>query len=454
MPEASTPRGSKSASRRDFLKTSTVLAGGALAGGLSLARSAHAAGSDVLKLGLIGCGGRGTGAAGEAMTADKNTRLVAMGDAFEDRVKGSLENIKRAGKENGYFGQIDVSADRCFSGFDAYQKVLDSGVDVVILAETPHFRPQHLKAAVAAGKHVFCEKPVAVDAPGIRSVLESTEEAKKKGLSLVSGLCWRYETAVTATMQKILDGAIGELVSIQVTYNTGTIGGRRRSKDRPETEMEYQMRNWYCFTWLSGDHNVEQHVHSLDKVGWAMRDEPPVAAWGLGGRQVRVDPIYGDIYDHHAVVYEYANGVLAHAYCRQQPGCWGDVTDKFFGTNGRASVLGLRSDEFRIRDRRGEVTWKFAGERNAMYVAEHEALFKSIRSGKPINNGLYMARSTMLAILGRMVDYTGQRITWEEAINSRQTLAPKSYAWDAEPPTKPGPDGRYPIATPGVTKLV
>ena len=447
MPEASTPRGSKPASRRDFLKTSTVLAGGALAGGLSLARSAHAAGSDVLKLGLIGCGSRGSGAARDAMNADKNTRLVAMGDAFEDRVQTSLKGLQQ---DEAFAKQVDVKPDQCFSGFDAYQKVLDSGVDVVILAETPHFRPQHLKAAVAAGKQIFCEKPVAVDAPGIRSVLESTEEAKKKGLSLVSGLCWRYDAAVTAAMQQVLDGAIGELVSIQVTYNTGMIGGRKR--DPSLTEMQYQMRNWYCFTWLSGDHNVEQHVHSLDKVGWAMHDEPPLAAWGLGGRQVRVDPMYGDIYDHHAVVYEYAGGVLAHAYCRQQPGCFGAVTDDFFGTKGRANVL----NDFRIQDRQGKTIWSFpkGRKRPSMYVAEHEALFKSIRSGKPINNGVYMARSTMLAILGRMVDYTGQRITWEEAMNSQQTLAPKSYAWDAEPPTKPGPDGRYPIATPGVTKLV
>jgi len=445
MPEAMSTRGSTHPSRRDFLKSSTAAVGGVLAGGLTLARSAHAAGSDVLRLGLIGCGGRGTGAAGDAMNADKNTKLVAVGDAFEDRARGSVSRLK------GQFAErVDVKPDCCFWGFDAYQKVLDSGVDVVILAETPHFRPQHLKAAVAAGKHIFCEKPVAVDAPGFRSVLESTEEATKKGLSLVSGLCWRYETAVTATMQKILDGAIGEITSIQVTYNTGMIGGRQRSKDRPESEMVYQMRNWYCFAWLSGDHNVEQHVHSLDKAAWAMHDEPPLTAWGLGGRQVRVDPIYGDIYDHHAVVYEYPGGVLAHSYCRQQPGCWSDVTDKFFGTKGRAIVL----NDFRIEDLKGNTTWKFKGKRNSMYVAEHEALFKSIRSGKPINNGLYMARSTMLAILGRMVDYTGQRLTWEEAINSKQLLAPASYAWDADPPTKPGPDGRYPIATPGVTKFV
>ncbi len=442
MPEAQSARGSTHPSRRDFLKTSTAAVGGVLAGGLAIVRSAHAAGSDVLRLGLIGCGGRGTGAAGNAMTADKNTKLVAMADAFEDRLQNSLAGLKKE-----YARQVDVPPERRFSGFDAYQKVIESGVDVVLLCEPPHFRPQHLKAAVAAGKHIFCEKPVAVDAPGFRSVLESSEEAKKKGLSLVSGLCWRYETAVTATMQQILDGAIGQITSIQVTYNTGTIGGRDR--DPKLTEMQYQMRNWYCFAWLSGDHNVEQHVHSLDKAGWAMRDEPPLAAWGLGGRQVRVGARYGDIYDHHAVVYEYPNGVLAHSYCRQQPGCWGDVTDTFFGTKGRAIVL----NDFRIEDLKGNTTWKFKGKRNAMYVAEHEALFKSIRSGKPINNGLYMARSTMLAILGRMVDYTGQRLTWEEAINSKQVLAPASYAWDADPPTRPGPDG-YPIATPGATKFV
>jgi predicted dehydrogenase len=388
-------------SRRDFLKNST-LAAGMLAGGLSVGRGAHAAGSDVLKVGLIGCGGRGTGAANNALTADKNTKLTAMGDAFEDRLKNSRKALQQ---ELG--DRIDVPDDRCFTGFDAYQKVLASGVDVVILAEPPHFRPRHLKAAIEAGKHVFCEKPVAVDAPGVRCVLAACEEAKKKSLSVVSGLCWRYDTAVKETMQKVLDGTIGELVTIESLYNTGMIGGRDRKNG--ETEMEYQMRNWYCFTWLSGDHNVEQHVHSLDKALWAMHDEPPVRAWGLGGRQVRTDPKFGDIYDHHAVVYEYPNGLRVYSYCRQQNGCWGSVTDTFFGTKGRCRVLG----GFLVESHDGKVTWRYKGPPagNRMYVAEHEALFKAIRAGQPINNGLYMARSTMLAILGRMVDYTGKALT-------------------------------------------
>jgi myo-inositol 2-dehydrogenase / D-chiro-inositol 1-dehydrogenase len=430
-------------SRRDFLKSSTLVAGGLVAGGLSLGRSVHAAGNDILKVGLIGCGGRGTGAARDALTADPNAKLVAMGDAFADRLVGSLKGLKASDVGE----RVDVPEDRRFAGFDAYERVLASGVDVVILAEPPHFRPEHLKAAIAAGKHVFCEKPVAVDAPGIRSVLATCEEAKKKNLSVVSGLCWRYDTAVKETMQKVLDGTIGQLVNIEVVYNTGMLGGRDR--DSSLTEMQYQMRNWYCFTWLSGDHNVEQHVHSLDKALWAMHDEPPARAWGLGGRQVRVDPRYGDIYDHHAVVYEYANGVRVYSYCRQQNGAWGSVTDNFFGSKARCAVLG----GFQVQALDGEVVWRYKGPPagGRMYVAEHEALFASIRAGKPINNGLYMARSSMLAILGRMVDYTGEVLTWEKAINSQQVLAPKSYAWDAEPPTKPGKDGRYPVAMPGIT---
>jgi len=293
---------------------------------------------------------------------------------------------------------------------------------------------------------------VAVDAPGIRSVLETSEAAAAKKLSIVSGLCWRYDSAVRETMKRILDGAIGELLAIQVIYNAGMIGGRDR--DPKLTEMQYQLRNWYCFHWLSGDHNVEQHVHSLDKALWAMRDEPPARAWGLGGRQVRTDPRYGDIYDHHAVVYEYANAVRVYSFCRQQAGAWSSVTDHFFGTKGRACVLGKKDEEFSVADLAGNVQWKYKGEKPSMYVAEHQELFQSIRSGKPINNGRYMAYSTMLAILGRMVNYTGQLIAWDDAMKSKQLLAPASYAWDAEPPTKPGPDGRYPIAMPGITPFV
>lgn len=423
--------------RRDFLKTSTAAA---LAGSLAIGRSAHAAGDDTLKVGLIGCGGRGTGAAANALNADGGARLVAMADAFEDRLQGSLNGLKKR-----YGDRVTVDADHCFVGFGGHEKLIASGVDVVILTTPPHFRPMQLKAAVDAGKHVFCEKPVAVDAPGIRSVMETTEKAQQKGLNLVSGLCWRYHPAVKETMQRVLDGAIGEVLSIQETYNTGTLWQRPRQPDW--SEMEYQMRNWLYFTWLSGDHNNEQHVHSLDKGSWAMGDQPPVRAWGLGGRQVRTDPKYGNIFDHHAVVYEYANGTRMHAYCRQMAGCWNDVTDSFAGTKGRCNVLG----GYRIE---GETPWQYRGRGGNMYDLEHEALFSAIRSGKPINNGRYMATSTMLAILGRMCTYTGQAITWQQALDSQESLAPKRYSFDAQPPILPDADGKYPIAVPGVTKLV
>jgi predicted dehydrogenase len=440
-------------SRRDFLKHSGLATAGTLAAGLGLtgkvlaadanaqvARSAHVGGSDMLKIGLIGCGGRGTGAAGNALTADPHCQLVAMGDTFADRLEGSLKSLKG---QKELAERVKVDKDHQFVGFDAFQKVIDSGVDVVLLCTTPHFRPQHLQAAIAANKHVFCEKPVAVDAPGVRSVLATTAEAEKKKLSLVSGLCWRYDTGVRETMKRVLDGAIGDVVAIQETYLTGSLSHRDRL---PEwTEMEYQVRNWYYFTWLSGDHNVEQHVHSLDKAMWTMHDEPPVSAWGLGGRQVRTDPkSFGDIYDHHAVVYQWENGVRAFAFTRQQQGCFNDVNDVILGTKGQASVL-----KHRIT---GANPWEFKGKKSNMYVAEHEAFFQSIRSGVPINNGRYMAQSTMLAILGRMVDYSGQQITWEQAIQSPQVLAPKEYTWNAEPPTLPGPDGKYPVAMPGMKK--
>lgn len=427
-------------SRREFLKVSAGVAAGS-AVGLALSRSVHAAGSDVLRVGLIGCGGRGTGAAANALNADPHARLTALADVFPEKVEHTVKVL-----QGQYRDRVDVPPERRFTGFEAYQKLIASGVDVVLLAEPPHFRPRHLRAAVEAGKHVFCEKPVAVDAPGVRSVLETCQLAEKKGLSVVSGLCWRYHNGVRETMARVLDGAIGDLVGIQETYLTGFLWERPR---QPQwTEMEFQMRNWYYFTWLSGDFNVEQHVHSLDKALWAMRDEPPARAWGLGGRQVRTDKKFGDIYDHHAVVYEYANGVRVWAYCRQQAGCYSDVSDILIGTQGRCNVL-----KHQIEDLSGKVVWKFRGAGGNMYDLEHQALFRAIRSGKPINNGVYMARSTMLAILGRMVDYTGKLLTWDEAINSKQVLAPSAYSFEADPPVLPGPDGSYPIAMPGQTKF-
>lgn len=419
-------------SRRDFLQQggATVTAG-AFLGTLALSRSAHAAGSDVLKVGLIGCGGRGTGAAAQAINADPQARLTALGDAFSDRLQGSLANLRKENPE-----KVQVADDHCFVGFDAYQKVIDSGVDVVVLATPPHFRPAHLKAAIEAGKHVFCEKPVAVDGPGVRSVLESCELARQKNLSVVSGLCWRYDYGVRETMQRVLDGAIGEVVAIQENYLAGSLWMHPR---KPEwSDMEWQLRNWLYFTWLSGDHNVEQHVHSLDKAAWAMREEPPVKCFGLGGRQVRTGPEYGHIFDHHAVVYEYANGTKVFAYTRQQDGCKVDVEDYFIGTKGRAQVLRHAIT--------GENAWRYTGKKNNMYQTEHDELFASIRSGNPINNGVFMARSTLLAIMGRMATYTGKEVTWEQALNSQERLGPDKYDWGSLGVPDVAQPGRTPLA--------
>jgi len=422
-------------SRRHFLKTTA--AAGAI-GSLALSRAAHAQGSDELKVGLVGCGGRGTGAAVNALNADPNTRITALAEVFEDRLKASRDALKRREPK-----RAAVADDHCFVGFDAYQKLIDSGVDVVILATSPHFRPIHLKACVDAGKHVFCEKPVAVDAPGVRSVMETGKAAEAKGLSIVSGLCWRYHPKVKATMQQVLDGAIGDLHTLQETYLTGTLWHRGREPDY--TEMMYQMRNWLYFAWLSGDFNTEQHVHSLDKGSWAMGDQPPERVWGMGGRQVRTDPKWGDIYDHHAVVYEYPGGTRMYAFCRQMGGCYNDVSDQYTGTKGTASILDGRIN--------GANEWRYRGPNGNMYDLEHKALFSAIRSAEPINNSHYMALSTMLAIAGRMVNYTGKAYKWDELIGNDQKLAPAEYTWEADPPTLPGEDGAYPIATPGVTKL-
>ncbi len=423
--------------RRDFLKKTSVLAGGTALAGLSIQRGAHAAEDGKLKVGLIGCGGRGTGAAANALAADPNTVLTSMADAFEDRLA-----ISHKGLTEKLGDRIQVPKDKQFTGFDGYKGVI-ADADVVLLCTPPQFRPMQLKAAIEADKHVFCEKPVAVDAPGIRSVLESTKMAKEKGLSLVSGLCWRYHHAVKETMQRILDGAIGEICSIQSNYLTSTLWYRGAQ----DTEMATQMRNWYYYTWLSGDFNVEQHVHSLDKVLWAFNDEPPLKAYGLGGREVRTEPKYGNIYDHMAVIFEYPDGKKAHSYCRQQKGCYNITSDEMLGTKGRAIVTPKHTIE-------GENPWKFRGEGGNMYVLEHEALFNSIRSGEPVNNGVYMARSTMMGILGRMVCYTGKAITWDEAMASTEDLSPASCAWDADPPILPNAEGEYPVAIPGQTPFV
>jgi predicted dehydrogenase len=309
------------------------------------------------------------------------------------------------------------------------------------LCTPPHFRPLHLKAAVDAGKHVFAEKPVAVDAPGVRSVLASCELARKKGLSVVSGLCLRYDNGFCETVRRLHDGAVGDVVALQAN---DLRGGRWAHPRKPGwTDMVYQMRNWYNFTWLSGDFNVEQHVHFLDVCAWVMKDEYPVRAVATGGRQVLTGPEYGNIYDHFAVVYEYAGGAKLFAMCRQQRGCKNDMSAHVLGTKGRA-VLSERNKGLGIQ---AGGDWHYSGAANDMYQTEHDRLFAAVRAGKPINNGEYMAKSTLLAILGRMAAYTGQAITWNMALNSRDDLSPPRYDWEVRLPDPP-------VAVPGVTKFV
>lgn len=418
-------------SRREFLKTSTTaVVGGAMAANLLVSRSAHAAGNDTLKIGLIGCGGRGTGAVGNAFAADSNSKLTAVADVFADHAQNALKQLRMNDSD-----RVTVSPEQSYTGFDAYQKLLATDVDLVILATPPHFRPAHLKAAIAAGKHVFCEKPVAVDAPGVRSVLETTEEARRKNLSIVSGLCYRYDRPKVELIKRIHDGAIGDILAMQVSYNTGTLWHRGRQPNW--SEMEYQMRNWLYFTWLSGDFNVEQHVHSLDKAAWAMKDEPPVRATGLGGRQVRVEEQWGNIFDHFAVVYEYASGAKLFSQCRQIAGCSVDVSDHLIGTKGSAEMMRAEIE--------GAQAWKYRGEKPNLYEEEHRALFAGIRAGRPLNNGVYMARSTMMAIMGRMASYTGQTLTWEQCLASTEDLTPPRYEWGEVPvPT---------VAKPGLTRF-
>ena len=420
-------------SRRSFLQgTAATAAAGAIGAALS-PRMAHAQGSDTIKVGLIGCGGRGSGAAVNAMNADKNAKLTAMCDIFPDRIEGPRKFLSQKLKD-----QFDVDDDHVFSDFDGYQKMMQSDVDVVLLATPPHFRPAMLEAAIAAGKHVFCEKPVAVDAPGIRSVLATVKKAKEKNLSIVSGLCWRYDLGVRATVDKILNGEIGEIVAIQENYLTGTLWHRGR---KPEwSEMEYQIRNWLYYTWLSGDHNTEQHVHSLDKALWLNNDLPPVKCFGLGGRQVRTEEQWGNIYDHHAVCYEWATGVKAFAYTRQMRGCKNDVEDYVMGTGGSAQVLKHETTT------RGGETWKYDGPKPSMYDQEHKEMYEGLRSGNIINNGVYMSYSSMLAIMGRMACYTGGEITWEQAMASQEKLGPEEYSW--------GDFKANDVAMPGKTKFI
>ncbi|EAQ81308.1 Gfo/Idh/MocA family protein [Blastopirellula marina] len=428
--ENSTPN---SDTRREFLRKSAAISGAAAVGSLSLARSVHAAGDDTIKVALIGCGGRGSGAAKNATMGDPNLKVTALCDIFPDVLTQARERLTRALGD-----RLEVTDETCFSGFDGYKQVMETDVDAVLLCTPPHFRPAHLRAAIEAGKHVFCEKPVAVDGPGCRHVFETVEMARQKDLSIVSGLCWRYAPMVQETIAKIKEGAIGDIVSIHETYLTGTLWYRQPTSEW--TEMENQVRNWTYYTWLAGDIIAEQHIHSLDKALWLNDDAAPLACEAVGGRQVRTEAKWGNVYDHFGVSYEFPNDVKTFSYCRQMAGCYNDVNDYVYGTKGKAQILSGT-----VTPNEGEA-WKYSGPGGSMYDLEHKALYEGMRSGNIINNGVYMTRSTLMAIMGRMAAYTGQKITWDMALNSQEDMTPKAYEWgDAPTPV---------VAMPGKTKFV
>ncbi|MHC5006441.1 MAG: Gfo/Idh/MocA family protein [Planctomycetota bacterium] len=422
-----------SLSRREFVKTTAATA-------LLSAPFVHAAGSDIIRVGLVGCGGRGTGAASQALNADQEVVLTAMGDMFEDKLSASLKRLTTQDPQ-----RVRVPPEAQFVGFDAYRNVIDSDVDVVILATPPHFRPAHLKAAIDANKHVFTEKPMAVDSAGVRSVLRSVEEARPKNLCVVSGFCWRYSYPERATFSRIADGGVGEVVSVHTAYHAGPLRGFPRQAGW--SDMEWQLRNWWHFRWLSGDHIVEQACHSIDKINWAMGGRVPARASALGGRQMRSGPESGNVYDHFTVIYEYDDGARCFHTCRQMPNCAFDNTDYVLGTQGNCFVNGWGPTHVI----KGQHPWSYEGEHPNMYQVEHNELFAAIRSGEPINDGIWMMNSNLMAIMGRMAAYSGQVITWEQALNAAEDWTPSAYSMsELEMPPVAVP-GAYTIPEPATT---
>jgi predicted dehydrogenase len=420
--------GGERKTRREFVRTS------AAAASLSIARGAHAAGSDVIRLAFIGCGGRGTGAASQALATEGPVKLVAMADVFSERIEASLRLLMQI---EAIKDRIDVPPERRFTGFDGFRRAIECGVDMVLLTTPPHFRPIHYPAAVAAGKHVYMEKPVAVDTPGVRLIQQANQLAKQKGLKVAVGFQRRHENACREAVAKIRDGQIGPVQLIRTYYlMPGALSGPTRQPG--ETEMRYQLRNWGYFTWLSGDHFVEQAVHAVDVANW-IKDTWPVKAQGMGGRQVRVGPGTGQLFDHGLVEFEFADGCRHFAQARQIPGCYQHVGQYAHGPKGILPVgvglglMGLRG-------------------RASPYQQQHDRLFAAIRRNEPFFEADYGATSAMSAIMGRMALYSGKEVTRDEAMASRLRLAPARYAWDAEPPALPDGEGRYPVAIPGVTR--
>jgi predicted dehydrogenase len=440
---------SNNQSRRNFVKNTSMLAGGLFVlpnlGGTNFFSGAD----DVIKIALIGCGGRGTGAAMQALSTKQNVKLVAMADAFRDRLDNSYKTLTSdeasAGSKSNVKARIDVPEERKFVGFDAYLKAIPLA-DVVILATPPGFRPIHFEEAVKQSKQIFMEKPVATDPAGIQRVLKAAEEAKQKKLNVVVGLQRHYQNSYRELFKR--KNLIGDITSAQAWWNNDGVWVRKRQYN--QTEMEYQMRNWYYFVWLCGDHITEQHIHNLDVINW-FKGGYPVKAQGMGGREVRKGKDYGEIFDHHFVEFHYADGSILNSQCRHQPKTMSKVDELLIGTKGK-----IQAGAANIVDHKGKVLYQFdkKGENNP-YQSEHDELFEAIAKGEykfaDAENGAY---STMTSILGRMATYSGQVIEWDKAINSGLDLHPKEYSFNATPPVLPNADGIYPSAIPGITKYV
>jgi len=435
-------------SRRNFIRASAAIS---IAAVLPTKERLFAAGSDKLRVGLIGCGSRGTGAAKNCLDAAPNVELVAMADLFKDRLQLSLHQLKTNDKEqmtdwssstlwqNAH--KVKAAEDTCFVGFDAYKKLIACDVDLIILATPPHFRPAHLKAAIEAGKHLFMEKPVAVDPVGVRSIIASSELAEKKGLAIVAGTQRHHQNHYIELIKRVHDGQIGEIVAAQCYWNEDDSANWGVFKRQPDwSDMEWQLRNWFFFTWLCGDHIVEQHLHNIDAVNWAIGTHP-VTAMGMGGRQVRTGPEYGNIFDHFAVEYEYPNGARVLSMCRQTDGCHYRVSENIVGTKGSLHTDGVAGYI------KGQNPFKYDGPNVNPYLQEHIDLINSIRTGKPINEGRRVAESTLTAIMGRMSAYTGRALKWDWVMNaSKLDLSPPSYEF-GDLPVRP-------VAVPGKTKLI
>ena len=431
-------------SRRDFVKNSSLLAGGMLAAPF-LSRANFFSGADnVIKIALIGCGGRGTGAAVQALSTKQNVQLVAMADAFRDRLDSSYTNILEALEDKK--GRVQVKEENKFTGFDAYKKAM-ALADVVILATPPGFRPIHFEEAVNQGKQIFMEKPVATDPAGIARVLAAAEIAKTKKLNVVVGLQRRYQTSYRELIKRVHDGAIGEIVSANAWWNNDGVWVHPRQQGW--TEMEYQMRNWYYFVWLCGDHITEQHIHNLDVINWAL-EAYPVTAQGIGGREIRKAKEYGQIFDHHCVEYHYANGAVLNSQCRHQKNTASKVDELLIGTKGKVFC-----DQARITDPKGNTIYQFdKSKENQPYQNEHDELFEAIAKGEyKFWDAERGAKSSMTSILGRLATYSGQIVNWDTALHSGLNIMPTAYDFNATPPVLPDADGFYPVAVPGVTKF-